>query len=260
MNLRQLVVIGVVVVACSSSAEPSRPAEPEQPAEDEHEEEGEAAPDRTTEEALEAIDVPAIRAPGLANDRPPVQTLDELAETLGCDPSTAARISPRHAEVLGMLDEYISRFDYYTGEPRPRFIEHFYPHERVAADVFERKLRVTFGRGRRFTRRLAAQGHIEFEGQSVADAINAMYMRVPPEGASIDPCKALGWSDAAARAYLRGMRARFGTPSGGITMANAGAKMAFAAALARKVGLTVDAYYVTDTIPAAYHLKLAGLD
>jgi hypothetical protein len=80
-----------------------------------------------------------------------------------------------------------------------------------------------------------------------------MYLRVPPTGASIDACKALGWSDAAAKSYLRGMRARFTRSGNTLSMANADAKMAFAAALARKLGLTIDAYYTTDTIPTGYY-------
>jgi hypothetical protein len=40
-------------------------------------------------------------------------------------------------KLLGMLDEYISRFSYVTGEPYPNLVEFFYPSETDLADYFE---------------------------------------------------------------------------------------------------------------------------
>ena len=203
----------------------------------------------------------------LPKERPPSLTekqnleakpISDLVKEVQCKSVSSPSLSEEHVELLGMLDEYVSRFDYHTGEPRPGSVEHFYPNEKAIADSFEELLGRTFGKGVKVEREVGGQGQIAFKSKPVADAINGQYLKLPSKTATLNPCVVQGWNASQSKAYLRGMLRRFGKEEGGkvhLTMANASWKMRIAAAIAVGLDARILSFYTTPSVPTGYELE-----
>jgi hypothetical protein len=80
--------------------------------------------------------------------------------------------------MLGMLDEYISRGNYWTGRPKPNLVEGFYPGETELADYFE-ALMLQFRDETPFpfdySRETGDQGHHRFYSTELSELINSFY-------------------------------------------------------------------------------------
>jgi len=86
-------------------------------------------------------------------------------------------------KMLGMLEEYISRFSYVTGEPHPDFVEWFYTSETDLEDYFE-ELILQFRDESQFsfeyTRETGDQGQHYFYSTELSELINSFYIK--PDG------------------------------------------------------------------------------
>lgn len=99
-------------------------------------------------------------------------------------------------EILGMLSEYISRFDPSAGEPIPDLIGSFYPHETNHADRLEILLRNhadMTGLRRDWRKEIGRQGHISFYSSQWSRIINSFYIKIDRTTATLDPT---GWMSA----------------------------------------------------------------
>jgi len=84
-------------------------------------------------------------------------------------------VTPSLCEMLGMLDEYISRFDYHTGQPRDSLVERFYPSESELANHFtdliqsyEKETNVNFS----IIKKMGPQGHVYIYSKSLSNHAN----------------------------------------------------------------------------------------
>lgn len=82
-------------------------------------------------------------------------------------------------KILGILDEYISRFNFYTGKPRRNMVERFYPKEKALADLFE-ELIIQFQKEQKrnynYYKKIGKQGHITFYSKDLSKIINSFFV------------------------------------------------------------------------------------
>lgn len=167
--------------------------------------------------------------------------------------------TPAMYELLGMADEYMSRFDFYKGTPRPGFVEQFYPKEAQLAEAYVRLIRALEKEsGRRFKveRKLGPQGHIELRSDALAAAINAHYVKVDGRTATLDRAALLRAPQAQLLRYLRGAYARYGrNNTSSLRMANAPHKIETLGHVLKKLGCADVVIYATKrTIPGVFEV------
>jgi len=153
-------------------------------------------------------------------------------------------------EMLGMADEYISRFDYIGGKPRPGLVESFYPHEKKLADHYQKLIaELERARRRRFKvqRRVGRFGHISFHSPVLARLINARYVK-RGNLATLDPLWLMRQRSAHKWRYLLGAHRRYGKQNT-IRMANAGSKIETLGRLVKQLGASKAAAVAERTIP-----------
>ena len=179
--------------------------------------------------------------------------------------------APMH-EMLGMLNEYLSRFNYYTNEPHPSLIETFYPKETKVVERFEKLLadhaKIT-GMRRDWKKEIGKQGHVRFMSEAWADVINSFYVRIETrysvravyekQWATLDPEIFAGASRRNMLRFLQGAYSRFGLPdkSSSIMMANAPYKMQVIADVLKKLGCSDVTIFVLPSIPHLYQVHFA---
>lgn len=160
-------------------------------------------------------------------------------------------------ELLGMAGEYISRFDYWTGEPRPNFVESFYPNEARLADYFESLLEKhalsSWGR-KNWSKDVGPQGHIDFYSRDWAERINTFYTKRGEKTFTLDPRIFKSASYFEMLSFLRGAYTRYGSNEGSssITMANASYKVETIAMVLKDVGCSDITIYTLNSIPSPY--------
>jgi hypothetical protein len=117
-------------------------------------------------------------------------------------------------EILGMLDEYISRFEWNTGEPNKELIESFYPNEVDLAAHFEnllheyeREMMTSYN----ITRSVGVQGHISFKSSILTETINSLYIVDSNKIATLNPEVVLNASQECKLRYIKGCYLRYGT-------------------------------------------------
>jgi hypothetical protein len=161
------------------------------------------------------------------------------------------KATPALAEMLGMADEYISRFDYYSGKPRPGLVEHFYPSEH-ALSAHYRRLMTAYGKqsGQRFAPRLIrGQGHYDWMSPKLAKIINGFY-RLHGKLATLDRKWIVAQSRTLRERYVLGVYRRYQQKGQNLLrMANAGSKMKTVAAVLRSLGCKRAVVLYRSTIP-----------
>ena len=168
---------------------------------------------------------------------------------------TVSKITPAMCEMLGMADEYISRFNYYNGKPRPGFVEHFYPGESKLADVYQKLINdYRQESGAKFSCKRKDDGHVQFGSAVLAGIINSFYKTVD-KLATLDIKHLMGADRECRLRYLLGAYRRYGKDkSNVISMANAAHKIETIAAVLKKVGCPSAAQYFTETIPTGNYV------
>jgi len=154
-----------------------------------------------------------------------------------------------------MADEYISRFDYWTGKPRARHVESFYPHETKLAAAYE-KLIASYKKesGARLThkRTVGPQGHIDLSSDTLDKIINSFYVQ-EQNLATLDRKLILGAPKACRLRYLKGAYARHGDAGrNAIRMANAGMKIETIGHLLKQLGAKDVTLFVVDATPTGH--------
>jgi len=190
-----------------------------------------------------------------------IATLTLLATSLAADSSKPRpKLTPALAEMLGMADEYMSRFNYWTGKPHNHLGESFYPAEGKLADAYEALIKAhakESGASLPYRRKVGGQGHIAFGSAELADLINAFY--VPASAGSkiytLDSKLILGASAELRLRYLKGAHARYGGGSNVIRMANASLKVETIGRVLKSLGCTGVALYMMDAIPMGHYVR-----
>ncbi len=189
-------------------------------------------------------------------------------------PGAESRARERHLtgpmyEILGMLSEYTSRFDCYTGEPHPGLVEMFYPAELDLADRFEKLLaahaQIT-GMKRDWRRKIGKQGHVSFLSSLWANALNSFYVRVgkrwagssavEKNWATLDPAIFSNASKEDRLRFLQGAYSRYGSKdkSSAIEMANASFKVETIAGVLKKLACAHVTIFVLPLLPHGYRV------
>lgn len=162
------------------------------------------------------------------------------------------QLTPAMFEMLGLADEYISRFDYITGKPRPGLVESFYPHEIKLSQRYERLIKAHIkqsGVKLKYTRKVHGQGHISFHSPGLAATINSFY-RLEGKLATLDHRHLFKASRKNQLRYLKGAYARYGRDASNLfAMANATYKVTTIGRLLKKLGCTRVEVYTTRTLP-----------
>ena len=175
-------------------------------------------------------------------------------------------------EILGMLSEYLSRFNYYTNEPHPGLIESFYPKEMKVVERFEKLLAdhadIT-GLREHWEKETGKQGHVRFMSSALADVINSFYVRIgmrysvravyEKRWVTLDPEVFASTAKDNMLRFLQGAYSRFGLPdkSSAIMMANAPYKMETIASVLKKLDCSYVMVYVLPSIPHRYQIHFS---
>ena len=119
-------------------------------------------------------------------------------------------------EILGMLGEYIGRFDYFTGEPYDSMVEQFYPSEVKLANHFldlissyENQTGQCFS----ITKKIGPQGDISIYSKTLSNLINSLYIVDTVDFwfvATLNKNVILNESRILKYSYLRGVYLRYG--------------------------------------------------
>jgi hypothetical protein len=164
----------------------------------------------------------------------------------------ATKLTPALCEMLGLADEYISRFDH-TGQPRPRFVESFYPKEASLAEAYEKLITAhEKDSGVKFevTRERGDQGHITLLSETLAEVINSFYVKVNDRVATLDPKVILGAPRECQVRYLQGAYERWADrEQNAIAMANATSKVETLGLVLKSLGCKTVAVFTTNTVP-----------
>jgi hypothetical protein len=157
-------------------------------------------------------------------------------------------------QLLGMLEEYISRFNYYTGEPHPDRVERFYTSEGDSADYFEeliqeylQECQVPF----EYTRAVGPQGII-FSSTDLSAIVNSFYIKVTDHIATLDRNVFCEASEEDMLAYIEGAYMRYGIENESlIEMANAWLIMETVGYVLKELGCSHIAIFDTGATGAA---------
>lgn len=158
-------------------------------------------------------------------------------------------------KILGMLDEYISRFNWNTGEPDPEFLENFYPSETELADHFE-ELVAQLGDETEFSFEYERDEN-DFTSTELSALINGYYIKPDGNLATLDRNVFCNTSDEDKLAYIEGFYMRYGNSDkeNWIGMANAPDKVVTLGWVLEALGCeNVELYLIDDATPTAYYL------
>jgi hypothetical protein len=162
-------------------------------------------------------------------------------------------------KLLGMLDEYISRFSYITGEPYEDLVERFYPSETNLADYCEEIILEYQAEGQaqfEYTRETISQGHIYFSSTELSAIINSFYIKPDGFSATLDKNVFCEASEENLFSYVESAYMRYGTENENlIDMANAAYKLVTIGCVLKELGCSNIAVYITSgegAAPTAY--------
>lgn len=173
--------------------------------------------------------------------------------------SDSPKITSEFAEVLGLLDEYMSRFHYMTGKPIDSLVESFYPHEKDLADNFirlintyEQDCQIHFG----LEKSIGEQGHIYIYSDTLSKLINSLYEINQDNIATLDSNVILDEIEEFRFAYLKGVYNRFGG-NNQIAIANGYYKLLTTQNVFRSLGITdIKLMRTTDDYISINHLLI----
>lgn len=171
---------------------------------------------------------------------------------------TRPRLTANMCEMLGMLDEYISRFDKWTGKPRPGVIESFYGEDSEPAKRFEELLqayREETGQGFRYAKVAEEGGGATFRSEKLSAVINSYYVRDESEGhvGTLDRRVLDEASEECNLAYVEGAYRRFGHKNANaIRVVNGYYKIETLAHVLERLGCKNVRRYTMNAIPASH--------
>jgi hypothetical protein len=160
-------------------------------------------------------------------------------------------------KILGFISEYISRFNYWNGEPHEKLVEQFYPHENDIALQFEAALRAYYaGRNRSYTvkKEVGPQGHIGFTDDCLSKQINFHYAPIEDTNLySIDRNYILPSDNNSILQYLVSVYTRNGrTGERSMAFVNSEYKAETIAMAMERIGVkTVHLYHHRDLTPSS---------
>jgi len=159
-------------------------------------------------------------------------------------------------KLLGMLQEYISRFSYITGEPYPDLVEFFFPYpssEAALADYFEEiilEYRAESQLQFEYTRETGSQGHVYFYSTELSSIINSFYIKADGSLATLDRNVFCEASEENLLSYAEGAYMRFGIENKNlIEMPNAPYKMVTIGCVLKELGCSNVAVYIPGPPP-----------
>lgn len=123
-------------------------------------------------------------------------------------------ITSSFCEILGMLNEHISRFDYPSGMPHDNFVESFYPdevenlsHFKNLIKQYEKETSQSF----LVKEKVGPQGHFNLYSNTLSKIINSYYKVDDKNLATLDKIIFQNLKSDLKYAYLRGVYFRFGS-------------------------------------------------
>lgn len=143
-------------------------------------------------------------------------------------------------KLLGMLDEFMGRFSYVTGEPYPDRVELFYSSETDSADYFEDSILKYQAESKKqfnYVRETVSPGRISFSSTDLSTIINSFYIKPDGFTATLDRNTFCRASEGNLLSYVESAYMRYGTKNKNlINMANARYKMATIGLVLKKLG------------------------
>jgi hypothetical protein len=166
------------------------------------------------------------------------------------------KLTPAMCEMLGMAGEYISRFNYITGKPRPGHVESFDGGEAKLAAAYE-KLIAAYNKesGARVThtRVVGSAGQVNLVSDGLAKIINSFYVRHDKVIVTLDRKLILGASKACRLRYLKGAYARYNDDGyNAIRIANAPQKVETIGHVLKQLGARNVALFSFEAVPSSF--------
>jgi len=167
-------------------------------------------------------------------------------------------LTPAMFKMLGMLNEYISRFNYETGKPWKDLVERFYPNEPGMEKIFEelikqyqREVKKNFN----YHRTVGKQGHVYFYSKYLSKVINSFYI-MKGRYATLNSAIFSYADNELKLAFIEGVYLRYGYKNANlINMANALNKMETIGSVLRALNCNnVYIYITTETIPQCFEI------
>jgi hypothetical protein len=121
-------------------------------------------------------------------------------------------LSPTMYKMLGMLSEYISRFNMNTGKPGKDLVETFYPKEKKMAQIFEgliEQYRKETKKDFKYYKKIGKQGHISFYSEELSKIINSFYVMMD-RVATLDKMIFFDADTNSKLAFIEGVYLRYG--------------------------------------------------
>ncbi len=121
-------------------------------------------------------------------------------------------LSPTMFKMLGMLGEYISRFDPHHKKPRRELVVMFYPAEDPLVDVFEalvKQYRKEKGVLFKYQIEIGGQGHTIITSAELSRIINSFYVIVDKRTATLDYSIFENADEECRLSYIEGVYTRF---------------------------------------------------
>jgi len=160
-------------------------------------------------------------------------------------------------KMLGMLNEYISRFSYVTGEPYPDLVERGLPATELA-DYFEElilQFRDETQLSFEYTRETIDQRSVNFYSTDFSEIINSFYIKPYGFSATLDRNVFCDASEEDMLSYIESVYMRYGSEDkkNYIDMANAPDKMITIGLVLQELGCdNVSVYRKTEGTPTEY--------
>jgi hypothetical protein len=163
-----------------------------------------------------------------------------------------------------MLGEYISRFDYTTGEPHDDLVECFYPDETTDLNHFKsliKQYEMETSQVFQLSEKTGPQGHVYLYSSSLSRLINSYYKLDKNKLATLDRNIFQNLNNNFKYAFLRGVYYRFGSGNE-ITIANGINKLRIVALVMKTLNVNDIKLYGTigDSTPIAYVLTFGISD
>lgn len=176
--------------------------------------------------------------------------------TPGAAAAGKAKLTPAMCEMLGMADEYISRFHHITGKPRPGHVESFAGREAKLAAAYE-KLIAAYKKqsGARVTykREVESDGQVNLVSDRLAKIINSFYVQADEVIVTLDRKLILGASKACRLRYLKGAYARYNDDGhNAIRMANAPEKIETIGHVLKQLGAKNVTLFLSEGVPTSH--------
>jgi hypothetical protein len=180
---------------------------------------------------------------------------ERVMDSLLCDKAIGKTcLTNSMYKILGLLDEYISRFDFYFSEPIPNYVESFGTGEKIFADYFEQCIqdyRKESGLNFDYSREVFEGGGSIFRSTALSRIINSYYIMIDRE-ATLDGGIFENTAEENKLSYVESAYKRYGDHNKNrIRMANGFNKIHTLATVLKQIGCSDTLTYYVIAIPSS---------